>query len=49
MPKPSFLDMGLSNRPQSAEASVLTEDGMIVHYDDTDSVMGVPILNAGTR
>lgn len=37
------------NPPKSAEDSELTDDDVIVRYDDTDEVVGLTVLNASKR
>ena len=43
------LYIDFNNPPQSAEDSELTEDDIVIRYDDTDAIVGLTILNASQR
>ncbi|MEO0538348.1 MAG: DUF2283 domain-containing protein [Cyanobacteria bacterium P01_A01_bin.123] len=43
------LYIDFSNPPQSAEDSELTDDNIVIRYDDAESIVGLTILDASQR
>jgi uncharacterized protein YuzE len=43
------LYIDFSHPPQSAEDSELTDDDIVIRYDDTSAIVGLTILHASQR
>lgn len=43
------LYIDFSNPPQTAEDSELTDDDIVIRYDNVEAVVGLTILNASKR
>lgn len=43
------LYIDFNNLPQSADDSELTDDDIVVRYDDAEAIVGLTILNASQR
>ena len=38
-----------NNPPQSADDSEMTDDDIVIRYDDAEAIVGLTILNASQR
>lgn len=43
------LYIDFNNPPQSADDSELTDDDIVIRYDETEAIIGLTILNASQR
>lgn len=48
-PEADILYIDFNSPPQSANDSELTDDNIVIRYDDTEDVVGLTILNASHR
>jgi uncharacterized protein YuzE len=48
-PEADVLYIDFNNPPQSAEDSELTDDDIVIRYDETEAIVGLTILNASQR
>jgi uncharacterized protein YuzE len=43
------LDIDFSNPPQSAEDSELTDEDIVIRYNNAEAIVGLTVLNASQR